>query len=836
MSELHLTPLQQATQAHILRVLAEKRQAAPGAPACYLLADEVGLGKTKIAAGVIRELAAQKKNKPFIVYYLCGSQRVVAQNVAALRRDCGGADTEDVRLSMQLNRNYQGNLLVLPLTPATTFTNLNSEFNAEENKYLTEQGLDTTGPNTVVQSVEDNNLTQQGLDRVKLFLERRKQACLTVMKHQLPPDLVLLDEFQNYNALLYQHLQKYDLFTTLLQKTPYLLLLSATPYQMLTDTVRQLNYRDVLTDVRETNLDTQARLTAEETRFAVQDDNFDALVRFVLDPLHPDTPVPEGVDLYNQVFCRTERSMFYDTEIRDEPVETVTVGPEAAAAHIRRLQAQFPALEVLTKNPTTDRLIAYEKKAPTYPCFATRYTDIKKNGEVTRSGEDDWSGTNDVEYLDWDEKNGGHLAAMSRLSPDSHAKYALLRDQTLPEGAEAMLWVPPVLWGAQPLPGMDRDNPFARNRDYTKVLVFGDYRMTTAAPAWYLRQETERRQKRWTDHPAPVRTLTPAQDQALQQYYESCFAPFAPGASRQAARAFVQGLLEGHLDLIRAVTGLEDAGQACRYYAAMGRLKNVLEEYSFLLRGRDCAQVFASLADCRGVRIKVFGQDPANAQAIRQESERGTGIPLPPCALAERFTEDDTDTNAHKKKHGQQLQARFNSPFWPFVLTASSVAQEGLDFHWYSHAIAHWSLPKNPVEYMQREGRVDRYLSHLVRKRMHLLFPAETSFAALEQTCLEAARRTRPDAAEPDVYRRKRPMYPYWYIGKKDFSNLGMPAPARLPDFRRLVCTLPLSSEAIFWDKLQRALAQYNAQLGPLDSAHPDTARSFCPLLHEKQG
>lgn len=829
MSKLHLTPLQQATQAHILQVLAKKRQAAPGAPACYLLADEVGLGKTKIAAGVIRELAAKKENGPFIVYYLCGSQRVVAQNVAALRRDCGGADTKDVRLSMQLNRNYQGDLLVLPLTPATTFTNLNSEFNAEEDDYLTRQGLDTTGPNTVVQSVEDDYQTQQGPDREKLFLKKRDKACRIVIKEQLSPDLVLLDEFQNYNALLYQHPQKYDLFTLLLQNTPCLLLLSATPYQMLTDTVRQLNYRDVLTDVRETNQNAQARLTAEETRFAVQDDNFDALVRFVLDPLHPDTPAPEGVDLYNQVFCRTERSMFYDTEIRDEPVETVTVGPGAAAAHIRRLQAQFPALQVLTKNPTPDRLIAYEKKAPAYPCFATRYTDIKKGGEDDR-------GINDLKYLAWDEENGGRLAGMSRLSPDSHAKYALLRDQALPAGAEAMLWVPPVLWGAEPLPGMDRDNPFAHNRDYTKVLVFGDYRMTTAAPAWYLRQETGKRQQRWISHPAPARTLTPAQDQALQQYYESCFAPFAPGTPRQAARAFVQGLLEDHLDLIRAVTGLGDAGQACRYYAAMGRLKNVLEEYAFLLRGRDCARVFASLADCQGVRIKVFGQDPADARTILQEAEQGTGIPLPPCALAERFTEDDTDTNAHKKKHGQELQARFNSPFWPFVLTASSVAQEGLDFHWYSHAIAHWSLPKNPVEYMQREGRVDRYLSHLVRKRMHLLFPAKTSFADLEQACLEAARRTRPEGAEPDVYRRKRPLYPYWYIGKQDFTNLGMPVPARLPDFRRLVCTLPLSSEAIFWDKLQRALAQYNAKLGPLDSARPDTARSFCPLLRGKQG
>ena len=65
-----------------------------------------------------------------------------------------------------------------------------------------------------------------------------------------------------------------------------------------------------------------------------------------------------------------------------------------------------------------------------------------------------------------------------------------------------------------------------------------------------------------------------------------------------------------------------------------------------------------------------------------------------------------------------QLRQVFNSPFWPFVLASTSVGQEGLDFHTYSHAIVHWNLPGNPVDLEQREGRVHRYKGHAVRKNV----------------------------------------------------------------------------------------------------------------------
>jgi len=49
----------------------------------FLVADEVGLGKTVVAQGVIRELMSQKRdheNRPLVVFYVCSSLAIAAQN------------------------------------------------------------------------------------------------------------------------------------------------------------------------------------------------------------------------------------------------------------------------------------------------------------------------------------------------------------------------------------------------------------------------------------------------------------------------------------------------------------------------------------------------------------------------------------------------------------------------------------------------------------------------------------------------------------------------------------------------------------------------------------
>ncbi|MCZ7681355.1 MAG: helicase-related protein [Sandaracinaceae bacterium] len=96
-------------------------------------------------------------------------------------------------------------------------------------------------------------------------------------------------------------------------------------------------------------------------------------------------------------------------------------------------------------------------------------------------------------------------------------------------------------------------------------------------------------------------------------------------------------------------------------------------------------------------------------------------------SYALRYGRVTNDEGAAVAREGA-VRAAFNSPYRPFVLTSTSIGQEGLDFHPWCHAIVHWNLPGNPVDLEQREGRVHRYEGHAVRRNVAARF-AERAFA-----------------------------------------------------------------------------------------------------------
>jgi hypothetical protein len=81
-----------------------------------------------------------------------------------------------------------------------------------------------------------------------------------------------------------------------------------------------------------------------------------------------------------------------------------------------------------------------------------------------------------------------------------------------------------------------------------------------------------------------------------------------------------------------------------------------------------------------------------------------------------------------EKLRSDTLRRAFNSPFWPHVLSTTSIGQEGLDFHYWCDKVVHWDLPAGPVEFEQREGRVSRYSSLTVRRA----FVAQHAISAYE--------------------------------------------------------------------------------------------------------
>jgi hypothetical protein len=143
----------------------------------------------------------------------------------------------------------------------------------------------------------------------------------------------------------------------------------------------------------------------------------------------------------------------------------------------------------------------------------------------------------------------------------------------------------------------------------------------------------------------------------------------------------------------------------------------------------------------------------------------------------------------------ESVSAAFNSPFWPFVLTSTSIGQEGLDFHLWSHAVVHWNLPTNPVDLEQREGRVHRYKGHAVRRNIGATIGLPSSWQGdlWEELFQLAAQRRTGELSE---------MVPYWVFNE---------GPAKV---QRLVPVLPFSREEAALPRLRKALAAYRLAFG----------------------
>lgn len=169
--------------------------------------------------------------------------------------------------------------------------------------------------------------------------------------------------------------------------------------------------------------------------------------------------------------------------------------------------------------------------------------------------------------------------------------------------------------------------------------------------------------------------------------------------------------------------------------------------------------------------------------------------------VAMRFAETDGADGRTLRIDG--LRRGFNSPFRPFILATTAVGQEGLDFHPFCHAVAHWNLPRNPVDLEQREGRIHRYKGHIVR----LNLADSLTLAALDGGNGEWSD---PWARLFEIAERRRGrdsgLDPFWiYENRTD--------PDR-PKVRRILLNPPCSRDAAAWPVLQRRLALYRLAFG----------------------
>ncbi|OZE42350.1 helicase [Rhodococcus sp. 05-2254-6] len=96
-----------------------------------------------------------------------------------------------------------------------------------------------------------------------------------------------------------------------------------------------------------------------------------------------------------------------------------------------------------------------------------------------------------------------------------------------------------------------------------------------------------------------------------------------------------------------------------------------------------------------------------------------------------------------------EIREAFNSPFWPFVLVSTSVGQEGIDFHPWCHNLVHWNVPGSPVDFEQRDGRVNRFRGHAVRR--NIADKHGSAMLAAENPWQEAYRLAGDDAPNAEI-------------------------------------------------------------------------------------
>ncbi|MEV8143778.1 helicase-related protein [Specibacter sp. NPDC078709] len=244
-----------------------------------------------------------------------------------------------------------------------------------------------------------------------------------------------------------------------------------------------------------------------------------------------------------------------------------------------------------------------------------------------------------------------------------------------------------------------------------------------------------------------------------------------------------------------------DYWQAILRYCADGNLQAVLDEYVFQLRSQQPGGVLVS------EQLWEIAETMRSALSIKQVPLRAKDPAIDDSGLAMgmrfavRYGGGRSDDGSVRTK---DVRTAFNSPFWPFVLTSTSVGQEGIDFHWWSHSVIHWNVPGNPVDFEQREGRVHRYMGHAVRKNV-----AAAHWAAVRSSGAHNPWKALFEWAERDNVSRGSGLAG---ADLKDFSPYWVfPGEHRIE--RRLL-DHPLSRDVLRTEKMLAGLAGYRLALG----------------------
>ena len=236
-------------------------------------------------------------------------------------------------------------------------------------------------------------------------------------------------------------------------------------------------------------------------------------------------------------------------------------------------------------------------------------------------------------------------------------------------------------------------------------------------------------------------------------------------------------------------------------YCRQGNLQAVFDEYIyFISRGLDRDENFIQNISNEIKNALSIGEAQYTVDTYKNFKARIEGEKESPMNLRSRFavtfSKALNDENDGRRK--ANLRNAFNSPFRPFVLASTSIGQEGLDFHAYCRRIVHWNLPHNPIDFEQREGRINRFMCLAIRQNVAKKYGnIQFDTRNIWEEMFDNAKKQEKKEGSSDLI-------PYW--GLRDDSNL--------VKIERILPMYPFSRDIEQYEKMIKILSLYRLTLG----------------------
>lgn len=415
-------------------------------------------------------------------------------------------------------------------------------------------------------------------------------------------------------------------------------------------------------------------------------------------------------------------------------------------------------------------------------------------------------------------------------------------------GAARLLWVPSVV-GWKELKGA-----FAEHKNFGKTVMFSDRVVVPRAMAWLISREVTRRLIWWILKQEQDKSIT---EKELQDFQESAkdileqileqilglVAGFEENPERgnsgdegikTVEKIFTtseSGMFavwsEMGLPIKRNKEGfaLRDSGgtlqmdvdslrQSIKDYCEEGKLQYVLQELEYIGNAAYLSDGH-NVHEATEIYITLYEHTKDGRLQISRTGDNQKSAERPVETYYARCIgsgNDDDKVNSISK-----LQAAFNSPFAPFVFATTSIGQEGLDFHNYADRIVHLSIPANPTDFEQREGRINRYNCLAVRKAVMEWYgnKEETRICTDDITKLldNAFEAAKASLCEEGNQKLNCGIIPHWLVARKRDGNK-----LEVAGIKRLVPYFYNSSMMEKYHNMLKLLQLYRSVIGQADA------------------